>query len=99
MTLQSLGTSVNGKQEESTVACVAMVYWYFKARGRTEQEAGARGVRRVETFTFHFSPSHPSFFLLSCPVPFHASCAVARKELFCRLTDTGVTSSALLVYY
>ena len=62
VTLQSLGTSVNGKQEESTVACVAMVYWYFKARGRTDQEAGARGVRRVETFTFHFSPSHPSFF-------------------------------------
>ena len=46
---------MNGKQEESTVACIAMVYWYFKAKGRTEQEARSRGVRRVETFTSHFS--------------------------------------------
>ena len=26
---------MNGKQEESTVVCVAMVYLYFEARGRT----------------------------------------------------------------
>ena len=53
---------MNGKQEESTVACVAMVYLYHEARGRTEQEATSRGVRREETFTFHFSPSHSFFF-------------------------------------
>ena len=78
---------MNGKQEESTVVCAAMVYLYFEARGRTEQEARSRRVRRVETFTFHFSPSHPSsfFFLFSYPVPFRASCAVVRKQLFCGL--------------
>ena len=26
---------MNGKQEERTVAGVAMAYWYFEARGRT----------------------------------------------------------------
>ena len=56
---------MNGKQEESTVVCAAMVYLYVEARGRTEQEARSRRVRRVETFTFHFSPSHPSFFFCS----------------------------------
>ena len=76
---------MNGKQEESTVVCAAMVYLYFEARGRTEQEARSRRVRREETFTFHFSPSYPSFFLFSYPVPFRASCAVVRKQLFCGL--------------
>ena len=54
--------SVNGKQEERTVACVAMDYWYFEAKGRTEQEARSRGVSRVGTFIFLFCPSDPSFF-------------------------------------
>ena len=72
-----------------------MVFWYFKAGGRTEQEAGGRGVGRVETFTFHFPPSHPSFFSL---VHSTFPCAVVGKELFCRLTDTGATSNVLLVY-
>ena len=76
---------MNGKQEESTVVCAAMVYLYFEARGRTEQEARSRRVRRVETFTFHFFPPTSVFFLFSYPVPFRASCAVVRKQLFCGL--------------
>ena len=73
---------MNGKQEESTVACVAMAYWYFEARGRTEQEATSRGVRRVGTFTFLFSPSHPFFFFALVPSTF--------PRLMCSCKETTV---------
>ena len=90
---------MNGKQEESTVVCAAMVYLYFEARGRTEQEARSRRVRRVETFTFHFSPSHPSFFFVLVPGTFPRLVCSCKETTVLRAKNTGVTSNALLIYY
>ena len=98
--MQSLGTCVNDKQEESTVACVAMVYWYYEARGRTEQEARSRRVRRVGTFIFLFSPSHPSFFFfVLVPGTFPRLMCSCKETTVLRAKNTGVTSNALLIYY
>ena len=89
---------MNGKQEERTVACIVLVSWYFEAKGRTEQEVRSRGVRREETFTFHFSPSHPSFFAL-VPSTFPRLMCSCKETTVLQAKNAAVISNALLVYY
>ena len=72
-------------------ACEAMFYWSDKARGRTEQEARSRGVRRGETFTFHFSPSHHSFFFALVSDTFPRLVCSCKETTVLRAKNTGVT--------
>ena len=101
VTLQSLGTSWEREwqegREDSSLRNNGLLVLWGKGQNRSKKR-DQEGLGEWERLFFFFLPPTP-LFLLTCPVPFRASCAVVRRQLFCRLRIRVLpVSNASLVY-